>query len=110
MPFPPEEFAIYEVQCLSCGTKKRLALGQPPPRCPHCWSALVPRVEAPPPSPGGDPAQGLGGLLAKGWEPRAQADRSPEGMATCHLCGMFVKPLRFCSDCGAPLPDPVPAV
>jgi hypothetical protein len=102
------------VQCLSCGTKKQLAQGQSPPRCPHCWSALVPLVEAPPQSSGGDaahggPNQGLGALLDKGWEPRAEADRSPEGMATCHLCGMFVKPLRFCSDCGAPLPDPVPA-
>ena len=106
---------MYEVHCLSCGATKRLAQGQSPPRCPHCWTPLVPLVEAPPKSPGGNavpggPAQGLGALLAKGWEPRAQADRSPEGMATCHLCGMFVEPQRFCSDCGAPLPDPVPAV
>jgi hypothetical protein len=103
------ESRLYEAHCQSCGAKTRIAHGQPPPRCPHCWTPLVAVIAAGSESPSGDPAsggstQGLAALLAAGTGPRGAADPSPTGMVTCRLCGMFVDPQQFCSDCGAPLP------
>jgi uncharacterized paraquat-inducible protein A len=99
---------MYEAHCKSCGTKMRIAQGQPLPRCRHCWTPLVPLIEAGS-GPSNDPAGGnvfggLSELLADSMAPRAAADPSPAGMVTCRLCGMFVDPQQFCPDCGATLP------
>jgi rRNA maturation endonuclease Nob1 len=98
---------MYEAFCPSCGAKTRIATGQQPPRCKHCWTALVPvggGSQSPEDEPARSGAPGLAELLSKGRDLSADVDRSPTGMLTCGLCGMFVEPRQFCSDCGAPLP------
>lgn len=94
---------MYEAHCQSCGAKMRIAQGQTPPRCRHCWTPLVPVIEAPDPAAASS-APGLVELLSAGAAHKRAVDPSPTGMVACQLCGMFVDPQQFCSDCGAPLP------
>src|SRR5262245_34623295 len=95
----PGGMTMYEARCPSCGGKKHIQEGQPPPRCKHCWSPMMaPEGEAAAASVA-KPGTGLAALFeTRDGTPRvAQGSSGTAGPELCTWCGETSDPGPLCS-------------
>ena len=96
---------MYEAQCLSCGGKKHIPEGMPPPRCRHCWSPMIAADGAAAQASVAKPGTGLAALFeTRDGTPRLAHETSgPVGPELCTWCGETSEPGPLCSECGSPM-------
>lgn len=102
---PPGGVTVYEARCPSCGGKRQVPEGQPPPRCHNCLSPLVATDVAAAQASVAKPGTGLAALFeTRDGTPRvAHEPRGSLGPELCTWCGETSAPGPLCSECGSPM-------
>jgi hypothetical protein len=95
---------VYEAWCPSCGGKKHIEAGVPPPRCRHCWTPMITADGAAAQASVAKPGTGLAALFeTRDGTPRmAHQTSGSAGPELCTWCGEVSEPGPLCSECGSP--------
>ena len=96
---------MYEAWCPSCGGKKHIEAGEPPPRCRHCWTPMITADGAAAQASSAKPGTGLAALFeTRDGTPRmAHLTSGSAGPELCTWCGEVSEPGPLCSECGSPM-------